>query len=275
MSGVWKTRGIPTLGLSRGGVQRGIVRHLYRRGSEMKPGTLLVSEIFPTLQGEGIHTGAPTIFIRLYGCPLRCSWCDSMYAVNGGFKDFTGPRPWVYTIEEVLTRVRMETDRSGADRICLTGGEPLAQAAAPRLVRRLLLDKFHVDIETSGAVDIEPTCRMAELAGKRLELCMVMDIKLESSGAYRKQDFWTITRNCGFLCPHDQIKFVVSSIEDMAEVREWLEILREKWNGTHPHFLVSPVDADPKLGGLLASRILEWKLPIRLSMQVHKMVGVP
>src|SRR4051812_36191969 len=131
------------------------------------PSMLRVTEIFHSIQGESTHAGRPCVFVRLAGCNLRCTWCDSEYTFTGGEK---------MSVDDVIDRVKSY----GCELVEVTGGEPLAQKEAFGLIERLCNDGFEVLIETSGSIDIEPVDRRAKI---------VLDVKCPGS-AEADKNYW-------------------------------------------------------------------------------------
>jgi 7-carboxy-7-deazaguanine synthase len=211
---------------------------------------LLVTEIFHSLQGETSLSGVPFAFIRLTGCNLRCTYCDSAYAFHGGTK---------MTIPEILEKVKPY----GVKHVLLTGGEPLLQKESPTLVDALKDAGYEVSIETHGEVSIAPVAGKARI---------VMDIKTPGSamnrGGYEK--------NLPLLEPTDEIKFVITSEDDYAWARE---LIQSGKLPTH-EILLSPAnpakDQPGQFKGIesrwLAERILEDRLPVRMQFQIHKLI---
>ena len=209
----------------------------------MGPGDMLtVNEIFFSLQGEGTRAGRPCVFVRLTGCPLRCVWCDTAYAFHEGSSREVGEL--VDEIGRYPTRL-----------ICLTGGEPLAQPESFSLVRRLLDDGWEVTIETSGHVSLEELDRRA---------VAVMDVKAPGSGEMDKMDWANLDR----LEPKDEAKFVLLDRADYEWARD---LVRERDLAARCTVLFSPVHErlDP---GSLGRWILEDGLPVRLQLQLHKLL---
>ena len=209
---------------------------------ESREGMLKITEVFYSLQGEARDAGVPTVFVRLTGCPLRCTYCDSEYAFFGG--------EWKHFDE------LMETIGShGTRHVCVTGGEPLAQKRCADFLVKLCDAGYSVSLETSGAVDIG-------LADERVS--RVMDLKTPGSGEAGR-NLWT---NIEALKPHDQVKFVICSREDY----EWaVQKLRDHRLNDRCEVLFSPswgeVDA-----AQLAEWILEDQLPVRYQLQLHKIL---
>lgn len=219
-----------------------------------EPG-LHVNEVFLSIQGEGRHTGLPTVFLRTMGCHLRCAWCDTEYSFHEG--------NW-RTMDDLVA----ELDATGVKRLCLTGGEPLLQRDAWPLVRRLLADGWHVSIETSGAIVCDEADRIAEDLGPeaRARLCLSLDVKCPASGEVRS---WK-EANLDVLTPHDQLKFILADEDDYAYARDWVR--------TRQPSIPCPVWFHP-VGGLggddlrtIADRILDDGLDVRLGIQLHKLL---
>ncbi len=203
---------------------------------------LRLTEIFFSLQGEAARAGLPTVFVRLTGCPLRCTWCDTTYS-------FTGGKP--ASIESVLAEVA----KYPARQICVTGGEPLAQKECLPLLSALCDAGYEVSLETSGALDI---------AGVDPRVARVMDLKAPDSGEGDKNRW----ENLGLLTPRDEIKIVVASRTDYEWARE---LIRERRLDTLCPVLLSPAQGlvDPTA---LAEWILEDGLNVRFQLQLHKLL---
>ena len=215
---------------------------LKNKAAESRQGMLKITEIFHSLQGEALHAGLPTVFIRLTGCPLRCTYCDSEYAFYGG--------EWLH-IDDIIAEVRIHE----TSHICVTGGEPLAQKRCADLLKRLADEGFEVSLETSGAVDIS-------LADRRVS--RVMDLKTPDSGEQDK-NLWS---NLDELTPHDQVKFVICSRGDYEWARQQV---RDRNLSSCCEVLFSPAWGllEPKE---LAEWILEDHLPVRFQLQIHKLL---
>lgn len=203
---------------------------------------LRVTEIFHSLQGETSRTGLPTVFVRLTGCPLRCGYCDTAYAFHGGES---------LTLDEILSRVAA----LGAHYVTLTGGEPLAQKQAPALLQRLADAGYSVSLETSGALDVSAVDP---------RISKILDLKTPGSGECER-NLWS---NLAHLTPHDEIKFVLCDEADYQWARE--QIRMHQLEAKCP-LLMSPVHGklEPRL---LAEWILRDHLPVRMQLQLHKLL---
>ncbi|MFA5312878.1 MAG: radical SAM protein [Methanomassiliicoccales archaeon] len=201
-----------------------------------------ICEIFRSLQGEGVLIGTPTTFVRLTGCNLECSWCDTEYARTEGTE---------MSLEEVLAKVK-ELDTTF---VCITGGEPMKQGKATIKLMEMLLDAgYNVTLETNGSYSLEDLpCSMNAIVS--------MDIKCPSSKMEDKMDL----SNLDLLSPIDQLKFVVADYGDMAYA---YDLLKE-----HPvecNIIFTPV------GGIdlkdVAKFVLKRKLNARVLPQLHKLI---
>ena len=207
-----------------------------------KPERLRVNEIFHSLQGEADAVGYPTVFVRLTGCPLRCQYCDTEYAFHAG--------DWL-DLEAIINTVR----GYGAQHVCVTGGEPLAQPNCLRLLERLCDQGFKVSLETSGALDI------SAVDGR---VSRVVDVKTPGSheAARNRID------NFGLLTPQDQLKFVICSREDY----DWSKaFLQEHALSGRTRVLFSP-SYNQLSPSALADWILADRLPVRFQLQLHKVL---
>ena len=232
---------------------------------------MLVTEIFRSIQGESTRAGLPCIFVRLTGCNLRCTWCDTAYAFHGGTK---------MSVDEVIERVeglsRVEftaAEESGGTGLArsvslveLTGGEPLLQPEAIPLAQKLLERGFTVMIETSGERPIAVLPR---------EVIKIVDVKCPDSG---EPDTFHM-ENLNALDTKDEIKFVISSRTDYEFARDFMrrhDLVRRVFA-----VVLSPVHSDPEGSwpGMSAREVSEWMLadglPARLGLQMHKFIWHP
>lgn len=184
--------------------------------------------------------GCPTVFVRLTGCPLRCTYCDTEYAFSGG--------EWL-EIDEILNRVACYQARQ----VCVTGGEPLTQSNCNLLLRALCDAGYRVSLETSGAIDI---------AGVDARVSRVMDLKTPGSGEVERN----ISANLDLLNTADQVKFVICDEADYQWSRSQVE----------DHHLAARCEVlfSPAFGRQDASVLAEWilrdNLPVRFQLQLHK-----
>jgi 7-carboxy-7-deazaguanine synthase len=203
---------------------------------------LRISEIFHSLQGEGVLIGTPTVFVRTCGCNLECVWCDTAYA-----REEEGTE---MSLSDVLKRV----SDCGIPFVCLTGGEPLLQKDIYEMIDVFLKNSFHVSIETNGSVSLEEVpCSN--------DLLISMDIKCPSSGMSGRM----MMENLELLSPADQLKFVVADEKDLLFAEK---ILKE--HGVLCHVILTPV------GGLDLRPVAEWvlrkKLRVRVLPQLQKII---
>jgi 7-carboxy-7-deazaguanine synthase len=214
---------------------------------------LYVYEIFASFQGEGIHTGLPTIFIRLTGCNLRCTWCDTPYAL-----DISDGKSM--TIEEILNIV----GEFGIELICLTGGEPLVQEASFELAKVLIEKDYEVDLETNGSLDISAFPDLGT------GMMMSMDVKTPSSG----EEGSFLASNLKYLRDTDQIKFIVKDKRDLDFV---IGFIRK----AHPdcNIIITPVNNEggDRIAEYLLRSISHNEIPgnVRLMVQTHKFIWGP
>ena len=221
-----------------------------------------ITEIFNSIQGEGTRAGLPCIFVRLTGCNLRCTWCDTAYAFHGGKK---------MSVEEVISRVdklsgRVAGSTAGVQLVELTGGEPLLQEEMYPLAEGLLAAGYTVMIETSGE-------RFVGRLPK--DVIKIVDVKCPDSGEPDTFDL----RNLSELDDKDEVKFVISSRRDYEFARQFIREhqLQDRVN----EILFSPVHDDPQgqWKGLEARNLVEWILQdglrVRLGLQLHKIVWDP
>lgn len=203
---------------------------------------LRITEIFYSIQGESSTTGLPTTFVRLTGCPLRCTYCDSEYAFTGGE---------LMSLSDIVARVSEQPTRF----VTVTGGEPLAQKNCSWLLEELIDRGFTVSLETSGAMD---------LASVDPRVVKVMDLKTPSSGEQHRN----LYSNLEYLDSKDQVKFVIGSQEDYA----WAcDTVREFGLEERCQVLFSPVAG--QMGATwLADNILRDGIQVRLQVQLHKLL---
>lgn len=203
---------------------------------------LRVSEVFYSIQGETRRIGLPTVFIRLTGCPMRCSYCDTSYAFSGGES-------------RSISSLLMEVAGFAPRYVTVTGGEPLAQKNCPELLRALCDAGYRVSLETGGALPI---------IGVDPRVMRVLDIKTPASGEMEK-NCWD---NLAVLTPHDEIKFVLCDEVDYRWAKEQL----------HQHRLIDKcgITFSPVHGQLDATALAEWilrdRLPVRMQVQLHKIL---
>ena len=203
---------------------------------------LRVSEIFHSLQGETSRVGLPTVFVRLTGCPLRCTWCDTEYAFSGGDS---------LELADVMQRV----SSFGCRTVCVTGGEPLAQKGAADLLAALCDAGYSVSLETSGALDI---------GGVDARVSRIVDLKAPGSGEEAKNRW----ENLDLLTSHDEVKFVLASREDY----DWaVAACRQRRLFERCPVLFAPVHGRLD-SALLARWLLEDRLPARFQLQLHKLL---
>jgi len=202
-----------------------------------------VTEIFRSIQGESTYAGRPCTFVRLTGCNLRCTWCDTAYAFYGGEK---------MTVDQVMEKVRA----FGGRLVEVTGGEPLLQKEVYPLMERLLAEGYEVLLETSGERPIAAVPR---------EVVKVVDVKCPDSGEGGTFD----ATNLEHLAPHDQIKFVIASRRDYEFARDFTR--RHFPNGRVAAVIFSPVH-----GALDLPQMAEWiladRLEVRFGCQLHKLI---
>ena len=204
--------------------------------------SLKINEIFYSLQGESTRIGLPTIFIRTTGCPMRCVYCDTAYAFHDGKN---------YTFQQIFEEIKQYDTQF----VTVTGGEPLAQKVCFDFIRQLSNLNYKVSIETGGAVSIKNIDPRVKV---------ILDIKTPGSGEAEHND-WD---NLSLIKSNDEIKIVITDEKDYKWAKEIIlnENLMKKRT-----ILLSPVhgEVDPEL---LASWILRDRLPVRLQLQLHKII---
>ncbi|MHB1084478.1 MAG: 7-carboxy-7-deazaguanine synthase QueE [Thiobacillus sp.] len=204
--------------------------------------TLRLTEVFFSLQGETSRAGLPTVFIRLSGCPLRCRWCDTPYSFQGG--------------ETVtLTTLLAQVAGYGVPTVCVTGGEPLAQKNCLPLLAALCDAGHSVSLETSGALDVSQV---------DARVSRIVDIKPPGSGEAARNRW----ENIAHLTSHDEIKFVLANRADYDWSREVIQAQNLS--------KICPVLFSPVQGELPPAQLAEWiladRLPVRMQMQLHKVL---
>ncbi|MDR2846691.1 MAG: radical SAM protein [Candidatus Methanoplasma sp.] len=198
-----------------------------------------ICEHFRSIQGEGLMIGAPTYFIRTSGCNLRCSWCDTAYALSGGMDA---------TLDDIIEFI------GDSANVCLTGGEPLLQEEMPELMKRLVDAGKHIVLETNGSVDLTTVPKSGRII-------ISMDIKCPSSGMSDRM----LVSNLAHLSNKDQLKFVINDYHDFNYAVKFLND-----NHVETNVIFSPV------GGMnlrkLAEAVVSKKLNVRVLPQLHKII---
>lgn len=203
---------------------------------------LRITEIFLSLQGEARASGLPTVFVRLTGCPLRCSYCDTAYAFHGGeWRD----------IDAILA----EVEGHGVRQVCVTGGEPLAQPGCIELLQALCDAGYAVSLETSGALAVDAVDP---------RVSKVLDLKTPASGE-EQRNRW---ENLEFMRPQDQLKMVICDRKDYEWARD--QVRQRRLDG------ICEVLLSPSWGQQDATELADWivadRLPVRLQLQLHKLL---
>jgi 7-carboxy-7-deazaguanine synthase len=214
---------------------------------------LRITEIFYSLQGEARDSGSPTVFVRLTGCPLRCTYCDTAYAFEGGTR---------ISLEDILAQVKSYGDQ--VRHICVTGGEPLAQPNSIPLLTTLCDAGYVVSLETSGALDVSMVDR---------RVSRIVDLKTPASGEMQRN----LLSNLPLMTKHDQIKFVIADRLDFEWSCDMLkqhtldQIVGEVWFS--PAFATEKGQVRlPAIARELADWIVEDRLPVRFQLQLHKLL---
>ena len=204
-----------------------------------------VTEIFHSIQGESSYAGQPCVFVRLTGCPLRCTWCDTDYAFYGGHE---------FSIDEVLAKVATY----GCRLVEVTGGEPLAQPESHSLLSTLCDSGYTVLLETSGAIDIAPIDPRVHV---------ILDVKCPGSGMTDRMHWPNLSQ----LAAKDEAKFVLADRADYDWAREIL--------ARHDLAGRCTVHFSPVFGSLDMRELAEWiltdRLPVRFQLQMHKYIWAP
>ncbi len=204
---------------------------------------VLVTETFYSLQGETSHVGIPYFFIRLTGCNLRCTYCDTTYSFKGGSRR---------SIDELVLEAKTQPTKY----VLVTGGEPLLQRQARPLIDRLIHEGFHVSIETHGEISIQglpPECRV------------VMDVKTPGSGMCRGK----YKENLTHLRPQDEIKFVITDHADF----EWAIQQVQEFTTSG---IKNPIYFSPSVPQVNPTHLADWivasRAPVRFQYQLHKIL---
>ena len=209
----------------------------------MSEQSLRITEIFHSLQGETSTTGLPTVFVRLTGCPLRCGYCDTAYAFEGGAK-------------MALSEIMQTVQDYGARHVTVTGGEPLAQPQCIDLLRQLCDAGYRVSLETSGAMPIGDV---------DVRVVKIVDLKTPGSGEVGRN----LYDNIPLLLPHDEVKFVICDRQDYDWCCMKVDDLRLADQVAEVLFSPSQGELAPKQ---LAEWILQDGLNVRMQLQTHKYI---
>lgn len=226
--------------------------------AEMK---VKVAEHFTSLQGESTYAGKPCFFIRLSGCNLNCSYCDTIFA-----KDANNGES--FTIEQLIDLSK----KSEVPLVEITGGEPLLQPGAIELMQQLIDNKFKVLLETNGSISLSSVPK---------QVVKILDCKTPSSGEANSMDFMQLKPetpiNFSLLSKHDEIKFVISTKKDYLYAKQIIE--KFQLNEVVDNILFSPVELGESENKTLLAEIAEWilsdKLNVRLQLQMHKIIWDP
>jgi 7-carboxy-7-deazaguanine synthase len=203
-----------------------------------------ITEIFKSIQGESTYAGLPCIFVRLTGCNLRCTWCDTEYSFHGGTR---------MSLDEIMERVR----GFGGKLVEITGGEPLLQREVYPLMERLLGEGYRVMLETSGERPIRNVPR---------EVIKIVDVKCPDSG---EADTFAID-NLEHLAPHDQVKFVIATRRDYEFSRDFCQ--EHGLTSRVAAVIFSPVHGEVDLPGLAEWMIADGLEDVRFGHQLHKTI---
>lgn len=206
--------------------------------------TLKVNEIFYSIQGESTYAGWPCVFVRLTGCNLRCSYCDTVYAYEEGEEQ---------TIPDVLEAVK----RFGCSLVEVTGGEPLLQKETPFLIQTLAAQGYRVLLETNGSLDIRNVTN---------ECVKIVDVKCPTSGMAHANNL----NNLEHLAAHDEVKFVIANREDFDFAKKVIG------RGDSNRLRKNPIHFAPVFGALEPDELTKWildeRLPVHLQLQLHKII---
>lgn len=222
---------------------------------------MLISEIFDSIDGEGLRAGALCTFIRVFGCNLRCSYCDSMYAVEEKYSDIP---PKEMSVNEILSHVNRNYKR-----VTLTGGEPLLFPETIKLVSSLCDFDYEVNIETNGSCDI---VAFRDLVRNNENMFFTIDFKLPSSGemySMRLSNFDNLRKN-------DVLKFVIGSEEDASVAASFAHELIEKYGKDAPHIYCGTVFGKYELKDVIDEFMKDPLLAdVKFQIQMHKVIWDP
>lgn len=212
--------------------------------SAVNTSSIRITEIFCSLQGEGRYTGLTTVFVRLTGCPLRCTYCDTDYAFEGGESR---------SLSDVIEQVKAY----GAQYVTVTGGEPMAQKQSCLTLMQALCDAgLSLSLETSGAIDI------SEVDSR---VSIVMDLKTPDSGESHRN----LLSNLNLLKAKDQLKFVLCSKDDYNWAKS--QLIQFDLTRSGAELLFSPSHGELAYKDL-AAWIINDRLPVRMQLQLHKLI---
>lgn len=206
--------------------------------------SLLVTEVYASIQGETTFAGLPFVLVRLARCNLRCTWCDSEFTFRGGTR---------WSVAALLAEVRSHL----LPHVLVTGGEPLLQPAVHELMKKLCDEEYTVLLETSGSIDVTAVDPRVH---------RIVDVKCPGSGESARNHMPHLAR----LTMHDEVKFVVADRADYEFARG--VIASERLAQHVGAILLSPVDGSPALARDVAEWMLADRLPARLQLQLHKIV---
>jgi len=223
----------------------------------MQTNTLMINEVFYSIQGESTWSGCPCVFVRLTGCHLRCHYCDTQYAFHEG-------KP--IAIDDLIQQVK----HFGCDLVEITGGEPLLQSSVHHLMTKLCDAGKTVLLETSGACDISPCDD---------RVIRIMDLKTPGSG-YADSNLWS---NLDILNPHDEVKFIICDQEDYRWASQVIceHALDHRVHAVllSPAAEMSPTKHIAGVPGLALDELAKWvladRLPVRVQTQLHKLIWDP
>ncbi|UOE93490.1 radical SAM protein [Alkalihalobacillus sp. LMS39] len=216
-------------------------------------------EIFETVEGEGSAAGFPTVFVRVFGCNLRCTWCDTTYSYAPAKPEFQA------TVGEIINRI----SQFHSKRICFTGGEPLlhGKKSFALLEAMAKLDTIvDIHVETNGAIHLQPYANYRKQNEHWSKVRFVMDYKLQGSGEESKMEL----ENFNYFSEKDEIKFVIANDDDFTRAKEIISSYHKKGQ-----VLFSPVweTMPPKI---LVEKVLDAKLSdVKVSLQLHKIIWDP